>query len=85
MRRDYTVTVVHMPLPKDMCALAVYRAKAILLDCSRDENPAKVFIHELIHFAHADWSEPKVRSLENKIWKLLTFEEKLQLLRELFS
>lgn len=57
----------------------------IRIDLKRNTNPIRVYLHELIHVKHPDWSETKVIKMERKIWKRMTHKQVFYLGKRLFS
>ena len=47
----------------------------VSLDPTSRYSLAKVFLHELIHLLHKDWSERRVLWWETHLWKSLTPEQ----------
>lgn len=64
--------------PKGDRGLCYRRERVIKLD-PRDHNPARVYVHELIHLKHPDWSETRVNREERAVWRVLTWKDKARL------
>lgn len=50
----------------------------------RSLSPAQVYLHELIHVVHPNWSEKRVLATERYLWRRLTPRQRHQLYSKLF-
>lgn len=57
-----------------------------LTNCRRaNDNPAKVFLHELLHRKYPDWSETAILNAERNLWNKLTPHQRYRVYRKLFN
>ena len=56
----------------------------IKLDLKCRVPPAKIFIHECVHYLNPEMPEKEVEKLESKLWKKLTHKEALKIYRKIF-
>jgi hypothetical protein len=56
----------------------------IKIDLKSDWPPARIFVHEMVHYLNPEMSEKEVKSYSNKLWKKLTHKESLKIYRKLF-
>jgi hypothetical protein len=61
------------------------KANPVEIDLRLNINPAKKYLHELIHQVRPTWSEPEVRAHEGKLWKRLTQKQITALFKMMFS
>jgi len=57
----------------------------IWVDLSKNTNPARTFLHELLHFKYPEKSERAIKHLEKRIWDNMSQKERYNLFRCLFS
>ena len=86
MARKPLVIVVFKPLSGHTVGQCFPKSvgKVAFVDVSKDANPARTLVHEIVHLRHRKWSEKRVLKEERRIWDSLTFAEKLELLHQMF-
>ena len=57
----------------------------IKIDLKRRCSPIRVYLHELLHVKHWDWSERKVMRMEKKIWDRMSQKQIFFLGKRLFN
>ena len=77
--KGFTLDFGHM---KD--ALGKTEGWCIKLNLKCHTPPAKIFLHECVHYLNPEMSEADVVKLESKLWKKLTHKEALKLYKKLF-
>lgn len=55
------------------------------IDLRLNINPAKKYLHELIHQVRPAWTESEVKAHEGKLWKRLTQKQIAALFKMMFS
>ena len=57
----------------------------IKIDLKKGVNPARTYLHELIHIKYPGWTESKVRMTERLMWAKFDQERRFKVYRELFN
>lgn len=65
--------------------VGMVRGNHIYIDLMHDEQPAKIFLHELIHYIDPFLSEKEVLRLERYYWSRMTQRDRFNLYKALFS
>ena len=58
---------------------------SIYVNLMTQANPARTFLHELLHYLHPEWSETRVLREEGKRWAKLDTKGRFMLYRRLFN
>lgn len=61
------------------------KALPVDIDLRMNVNPAKKYLHELVHQVRPAWTEAEVKAHESKLWKRLTQKQILALFKMMFS
>lgn len=80
------IRVVFRKLNKDLVGTVMHGAgRAIItIDLSAHANPARIYLHELLHIYNPDWGERRVLNEERRMWKAMSTKQKHALYQELF-
>ena len=54
------------------------------IDLRRNTNPARTFLHEMIHQVRPAWTEKEVRGAERTIWSRMTQKQVAKLFKKMF-
>jgi hypothetical protein len=79
------MNVVFTRLPPKVLGKCDYELKTLFIDLRKDFNPARIFLHEQLHFDNPDWSETKVLREERRRWKRYTTRQRFALYKKLFN
>lgn len=60
-------------------------AHPVEIDLRLNINPAKKYLHELIHQVRPAWTEKEVKAHEGKIWRRLSQRQIEKLFKQMFS
>jgi len=77
--KGYSLKFGYMP-----DAMGVTLGWDIKLDLKSKWPPARVFIHEVVHYLNPEMSETDVHKLSNRIWRRATHKEILRIYRKIF-
>ena len=77
--------VIFRKLPKKIVGTCRRKRDIIELDLSQDQNPAKTFVHEMIHLLNPKWKEGRVLQQEEAVWSQLTEDERYNIFITLFG
>lgn len=59
--------------------------KHITIDLTKNTNPLRTYIHELLHLKFPSKNEKEIYKLEIKTWKQMSATERLRMYRKLFQ
>jgi len=69
----------------DAFGQTMHDEKVIEIDLKTGIQPAKVFVHELLHYSYPSMCEREVTRLEGKIWDRLTVNQIYLLYKRMIS
>jgi hypothetical protein len=63
-------------------SLILYR---IYINLMTSANPARTYVHELLHLKHPEWSETRVRQQESVTWRKMDTKQRFNVYYKLFN
>ncbi len=87
LRTARRAKVYFRKLPRRIHGRAMYDDTdfEIWIDLHKEANPARVFLHELLHRMYPHESETNIRLRETKMWRRMSEYQRFALYRNLFS